>query len=129
MSGEDGKSSGSGSADPSHLFVPWSSHNPEISVRLAEIATACRGQDWIQRVFERSITLDTVGLVSFTTALATISRRELLATGGPRLFSLQKLVEVGHANIPRIRLVWGRVWQVLSKHCKQVALHCDLKVK
>ncbi|GMH26361.1 hypothetical protein Nepgr_028204 [Nepenthes gracilis] len=32
----------------------------------------------------------------------------------PRVFSLTKIVEVAHYNMNRIRLVWSRIWNVLS---------------
>jgi Sec7-like guanine-nucleotide exchange factor len=34
----------------------------------------------------------------------------------PRLFSLQKLVELAHFNMDRIRMVWARIWSLMAEH-------------
>lgn len=40
----------------------------------------------------------------------------------PRIFSLQKLVEVAHFNMERIRFVWSQIWGVMADHFKKVLL-------
>lgn len=52
-----------------------------------------------------------------------------LETPQPRVFSLQKLVEVADFNMTsRSRLVWANVWEVLSKHFAAVGLHDNTAV-
>ena len=47
----------------------------------------------------------------------------------PRVFSLQKLVEVADFNMTsRSRLVWANVWEVLSRHYAAVGLHENVAV-
>ena len=41
----------------------------------------------------------------------------------PRLFSLQKLVEISYYNMNRIRLEWSSLWDILGEHFNQVTLN------
>ncbi|PHJ16714.1 sec7 domain-containing protein [Cystoisospora suis] len=51
------------------------------------------------------------------------------AAASPRIFSLQKLVEVAHFNMDRIRFVWSRVWSILRHHFADACLHPCLPVR
>jgi brefeldin A-inhibited guanine nucleotide-exchange protein len=66
--------------------------------------------------------------VHFVTQLARVSKEELALPDQPRIFSLQKLVEVADYNMNRIRLVWSRIWKVLSSHFVEVILHPNQRV-
>ena len=61
-------------------------------------------------------------VVDFTTALCVVSADEV-AHEPPRIFSLQKLVELTSGNMDRIRIVWGKLWAVLSSHFVTVGSH------
>lgn len=52
----------------------------------------------------------------FVRALTAVSYDELRDARAPRVFSLTKIVEVAHFNMTRIRLVWSRIWAVLSEY-------------
>lgn len=39
----------------------------------------------------------------------------------PRLFSLQKLVEISYYNMNRIRLEWSALWDILGEHFNQAS--------
>lgn len=39
----------------------------------------------------------------------------------PRMFSLQKLVEISYYNMDRIRLEWSGIWTILGEHFNQVS--------
>lgn len=49
----------------------------------------------------------------------------MTAAGGPRLFSLQKVVECAYHNMPRIRLVWGKLWAVIAAQLVGASCHPD----
>ncbi|KAK9020617.1 hypothetical protein V6N11_010635 [Hibiscus sabdariffa] len=53
---------------------------------------------------------------------------ELQSPTDPRIFSLTKLVEIAHYNMNRIRLVWSRMWNVLSDFFVSVGLSENLSV-
>eukprot|EP00198_Chlamydomonas_reinhardtii_P013970 XP_001703307.1 SEC7/BIG-like ARF-GEF [Chlamydomonas reinhardtii] len=74
-------------------------------------------------LYARSTGLDGDAVVVFVRALCAVSREELDGSP-PRLYSLNRLVEVAGANAAsRIRLVWSRVWAVLSAHLVMAACH------
>uniref|UniRef100_A0A8B9ZF49 ARF guanine nucleotide exchange factor 2 n=1 Tax=Anas platyrhynchos TaxID=8839 RepID=A0A8B9ZF49_ANAPL len=45
---------------------------------------------------------------------------ELASPHHPRMFSLQKIVEISYYNMNRIRLQWSRIWQVIGDHFNKV---------
>ena len=42
---------------------------------------------------------------------------------------MQKLVEVTHYNMSRIRIVWSRIWAILGEHFQRVALRHEQQVR
>ena len=61
-------------------------------------------------------------------SLTSISLDELRDAKAPRVFSLTKIVEIAHYNMTRIRLVWGRIWSILSEYFITVGCHGNLAV-
>jgi brefeldin A-inhibited guanine nucleotide-exchange protein len=63
-------------------------------------------------------------IVNFVQALCDVSWEEIQSSGlsqHPRLFSLQKLVEISYYNMNRIRLEWSNLWDILGEHFNQVS--------
>ncbi|XP_052182190.1 brefeldin A-inhibited guanine nucleotide-exchange protein 5 isoform X2 [Diospyros lotus] len=79
------------------------------------------------QVFMNSVKLPSETVVEFFTALCTVSAEELKQTPA-RVFSLQKLVEISYFNMARIRMVWARIWSVLSNHFIFAGSHHDEKI-
>lgn len=46
----------------------------------------------------------------------------------PRIFSLQKIVEVTYHNMGRVRYVWSAMWSILSLHFAHAGIHSNPKV-
>ena len=61
-------------------------------------------------------------VVDFVTALCAVSMDELSNSSHPRMFSLQKIVEISYYNMGRIRLQWSRIWAVLGEHFNKVRI-------
>ncbi|XP_028786878.1 brefeldin A-inhibited guanine nucleotide-exchange protein 5-like [Neltuma alba] len=80
-----------------------------------------------EQVFINSVKLPSDSVVEFFTALCCVSAEELKQTP-PRVFSLQKLVEISYYNMARIRLVWARIWSVLANHFISVGSYHDEKI-
>jgi brefeldin A-inhibited guanine nucleotide-exchange protein len=58
-------------------------------------------------------------IVDFVRALCDVSWEEIQSSGlsqHPRLFSLQKLVDISYYNMSRIRLEWTNLWDILGAH-------------
>ncbi|KAH6767305.1 SEC7-like guanine nucleotide exchange family protein [Perilla frutescens var. hirtella] len=82
----------------------------------------------LNHIFAHSQRLNSEAIVAFVTALCKVSISELQSPTDPRVFSLTKIVEVAHYNMNRIRLVWSRIWSVLSEFFVAVGLSENLSV-
>lgn len=61
--------------------------------------------------------------VDFVRWLCAVSMDELASPHHPRMFSLQKIVEISYYNMSRIRLQWSRIWHVIGEHFNKVTAH------
>lgn len=82
----------------------------------------------LNHIFAQSQRLNSEAIVAFVEALCKVSMSELQSPTDPRVFSLTKIVEVAHYNMSRIRLVWSRIWNVLSDFFVSVGLSENLSV-
>lgn len=71
-------------------------------------------------IFNKTVYLDQESIVDFIKSLCEISRDELANKDAPRIFSLQKLVEVAEFNMNRVRIVWAKIWNIISEHLTEV---------
>lgn len=71
--------------------------------------------------------MESEAVVAFVKAMCAVSLEELEARC-PRVYTLAKIVEIAHFNMDRIRLVWGRIWNVLSEFFITVGLLRNLRV-
>ena len=74
----------------------------------------------VDRIFTGSVRLDGDAIVAFVRALCAVSLDELASVTRPRMYSLQKIVEISYYNMGRIRLQWSRIWQVVGDHFNTV---------
>ncbi|XP_024640128.1 brefeldin A-inhibited guanine nucleotide-exchange protein 1 isoform X2 [Medicago truncatula] len=82
----------------------------------------------LNHVFAHSQRLNGEAIVAFVKALCKVSISELQSLTDPRVFGLTKIVEIAHYNMNRIRLVWSRIWNVLSDFFVSVGLSENLSV-
>lgn len=73
----------------------------------------------VDKIFSNSIHLNSSAIEDFVRCLCIVSQDEI-ESPNPRMFSLQKLVEIAHFNMGRIRLVWSRIWCILADHFTKV---------
>ncbi|XP_053675895.1 brefeldin A-inhibited guanine nucleotide-exchange protein 1 [Anopheles nili] len=81
----------------------------------------------VDRIFTGSIRLDGDAIVDFVKALCQVSLDELTRPQ-PRMFSLQKIVEISYYNMGRIRLQWSRIWQILGEHFNAVGCNTNEEI-
>ncbi|KAL7016561.1 hypothetical protein ACKWTF_010064 [Chironomus riparius] len=81
----------------------------------------------VDRIFTGSIRLDGDAIVDFVKALCHVSLDELHGVQ-PRMFSLQKIVEISYYNMGRIRLQWSRIWQVLGDYFNMVGINANEEI-
>ncbi|WFD31856.1 guanine nucleotide exchange protein for ADP-robosylation factor [Malassezia sp. CBS 17886] len=80
------------------------------------------------RVFSTTPRLSGEAIVDFVQSLCDVSWEEIQSSGmsdNPRLFSLQKLVEISYYNMGRIRMEWSRLWAILGAHFNHVCCHVN----
>eukprot|EP01025_Chloroclados_australasicus_P037318 TRINITY_DN3805_c0_g1_i5.p1 TRINITY_DN3805_c0_g1~~TRINITY_DN3805_c0_g1_i5.p1 ORF type:complete len:1288 (-),score=132.71 TRINITY_DN3805_c0_g1_i5:189-4052(-) len=85
-------------------------------------------QQEINRLFVDSSQLDADAIVEFVKALCEVATEELRIVNAPRVFSLTKIVEIAHFNMMRIRLVWSRIWAILTDFFVAVGCHNNLQI-
>ncbi|SJX64808.1 probable SEC7-component of non-clathrin vesicle coat [Sporisorium reilianum f. sp. reilianum] len=82
-------------------------------------------------VFSSSASLSGTAIVDFVQALSDVSWEEIQSSGlteQPRMFSLQKLVEISYYNMGRIRMEWSNIWAILGEHFNMVCCHPNVHV-
>ena len=119
-SGMNGGGGGSGGANGSSNGVSTETLN-SLQVHLIDSSA-------IDRVFACSAHLDGEAIVDFVQALRQVSEQELASTSAPRVFSLQKMVEITYYNMGRIRVVWNRIWALLSEYFQRAGCHPHINV-
>ena len=108
---------------------PRSAHSfrPEVADETKSSAMV-RGVD---QIFTNTAKLSASGIVDFVQALTAVSWQEIQSSGNsdsPRMYSLQKLVEISYYNMTRVRIEWSRIWDVLGDHFNQVGCHNNTAV-
>ncbi|KAJ3152336.1 Brefeldin A-inhibited guanine nucleotide-exchange protein 2 [Geranomyces michiganensis] len=77
------------------------------------------------------VSMEEVGIDPLTTPVGAIpNSKTLQATGGaaPRMYLLQKIVEIAYYNMPRIRFEWTQIWRILQPYFNTVACHPNVMV-
>jgi brefeldin A-inhibited guanine nucleotide-exchange protein len=81
----------------------------------------------IDKLFAQSIALDATSIIDFIRALCAVSLEELEAPV-PRMFCLQRIVEISYYNMSRIRLEWGSIWQALRPYFNTVGCNVNSEI-
>ncbi|EPS35263.1 hypothetical protein H072_11451 [Dactylellina haptotyla CBS 200.50] len=77
----------------------------------------------VDKIFANSSKLNGDAIVHFVRALCEVSWQEVQSSASsenPRMFSLQKLVEISFYNMNRIRFEWSNIWAILGEHFNNV---------
>ncbi|CAN8073761.1 unnamed protein product [Agarophyton chilense] len=83
----------------------------------------------IERIFSNSSQLSPNGVADFCTALCTVALEELSEKPGPRIFCVQKIVEMAYYNMEsRTRLEWGRIWEQMGRFFASAMCHANRSV-
>ncbi|EAS07412.2 guanine nucleotide exchange factor (macronuclear) [Tetrahymena thermophila SB210] len=114
QNGADKRPSGSGRR-PSSLVLTDS----EWSLQQSYVES-----DYIDRIYAKSTQLDGESIQDFITALCQVSKDELTSKSQtPRIFSLQKIVEIAELNMDRVVIVWNRIWAIIRDHFAEAGCH------
>lgn len=100
----------------------------------AEVANESRSTDMVKitdRIFTGTAEMTGDAIIYFVRALSDVSWQEIQSSGNsdsPRMYSLQKLVEISYYNMTRVRFEWSNIWQVLGEHFNLVGCHSNTNV-
>lgn len=102
---------------------------------LADVAEESRSREVViavDRIFANTAKLNGDAIVHFVRALSEVSWQEIQSSGqsdNPRMFGLQKLVEISYYNMNRIRVEWSALWAILGEHFNQVCVIISISIK
>lgn len=82
----------------------------------------------IDMVFSNSKSLNQIAIVDLIKSMCTVSIEELDKEEGPRIFLLQKLVEVCDMNMNRARIEFSSMWKEMKDHISTVGSHTNEQV-
>ncbi|KAJ3129512.1 guanine nucleotide exchange protein for ADP-robosylation factor [Physocladia obscura] len=86
----------------------------------------------VDRVFGSSANLNGPAISEFVKAMCAASWEEItnssVASEYPRMYCLQRLVEMSYYNMKRIRVEWSGLWVILGDHFNQVGCHSNSQV-
>lgn len=85
----------------------------------------------VDRIFTNTANLNGDAIVHFARALTEISWDEIKVSGAhdtPRMYSLQKIVEISYYNMTRVRFEWTHIWDVLGEHFNKAGCHVNQTV-
>ncbi|KAI8821985.1 uncharacterized protein EV422DRAFT_586065 [Fimicolochytrium jonesii] len=111
-----------------------SSHGLTRTGYLQEAAAEASSQSMtvvVDRIFTGSVKLSGSAIVAFVKALCEVSWDEITFSSDrehPRMYCLQRLVEISYYNMKRIRVEWSNIWAILGDHFNQVGCHPNSNV-
>lgn len=82
----------------------------------------------IDRIFVNSVHLSWESLLEMIDFLCEISKEELKDVKKPKIFCLQKLIEVADFNMDRIKIIWSKVWNKIKDYFSTVGAHPNSKI-
>ena len=103
-------------------------HNQHLSAAVANLLTQTNLEVAMDKVFTNSANLSRESIVEFVKALSQVSSEEIESSGqlnNPRMFSLQKFVDVCYYNMSRIRLEWSQLWSIMGETFNAVGCHSN----
>ncbi|KAJ3355443.1 guanine nucleotide exchange protein for ADP-robosylation factor [Entophlyctis luteolus] len=87
----------------------------------------------VDKVFASSAKLNGNAITEFVKAMCIFSTEEISETSmgsseHPKMYCLQRLVEMSYYNMNRIRVEWSGLWSILGDHFNQVGCHTNTQV-
>ncbi|KAJ3359472.1 guanine nucleotide exchange protein for ADP-robosylation factor [Kappamyces sp. JEL0680] len=85
----------------------------------------------VDKIFTSSSRLSGTAIVHFVRALCEVSWDEISTSVDkeqPRMYCLQRLVEISYYNMKRIRVEWSNIWAILGQHFNQVGCYPNTNV-
>ncbi|KAI9144741.1 hypothetical protein BKA69DRAFT_732408 [Paraphysoderma sedebokerense] len=79
------------------------------------------------KVYKATVKLSGTAVIHFFRCICQVSVEEV-ESGSPRLYSLEKIVEIAYYNMNRIRFEWSQIWKLLQNHFNVMGCNSNPKV-
>lgn len=106
-------------------------HNQHLTAQASRLLTRTDLSVAMDKVFTNSAELSGEGIKDFVQALSAVASEEIESSGqssNPRMFSLQKVVDICYYNMSRIRLEWSQLWAIMGEIFNVVGCNPNLAV-
>ncbi|CAR24166.1 Arf family guanine nucleotide exchange factor SEC7 [Lachancea thermotolerans CBS 6340] len=106
-------------------------HNQILTPEISKYISSSHLVVLIDRIFTNSSNLTGAAIVEFIKALTEVSFEEIESSqnaASPRMFSIQKMVDVCYYNMDRIRLEWTPIWAVMGEAFNRIGTNPNLAV-
>lgn len=106
-------------------------HNQQLSIEGAQLLSRTELGVAMDKVFTNSSELTGGAIKHFVEALSQVATAEIDSSGqstNPRMFSLQKVVDVCYYNMNRIRLEWSQLWAIMGETFNKVGCNPNIAV-
>ncbi|CDR38317.1 CYFA0S02e00232g1_1 [Cyberlindnera fabianii] len=98
-------------------------HNQHLDPHIGQRLTSSEVSVAIDKIFTQSSQLNGTAIVEFIKALTEVAFEEIESSSDsttPRTFSLQKVIDVCHYNMGRIRVEYTNIWNVISEFFQKI---------
>ncbi|CDH10490.1 probable protein transport protein SEC7 [Zygosaccharomyces bailii ISA1307] len=106
-------------------------YNQALSPEISKFISSSELVVLMDHIFTRSSNLSGNAIVDFIKALTDVSLEEIESSqdaSTPRMFSLQKMVDVCYYNMDRIKVEWTPIWAVMGTAFNKIATNPNLAV-
>lgn len=106
-------------------------HNQKLAPEVADMLCSSNLGAAIDKVFANSASLNGESIVAFIKSLSEVALEEIESSGqsaNPRIFSLQKIVDICYYNMTRIRVEWSQLWAAMGEIFNYVGCHSNSNV-
>lgn len=117
-------------ATPSEL-AQEKHHNQTLSPEISKFISSSELVVLMDNIFTQSSKLSGNAIVDFIKALTDVSLEEVESSqdaSTPRMFSLQKMIDVCYYNMDRIKVEWTPIWAVMGAGFNKIATNANLAV-
>lgn len=106
-------------------------YNQTLSFEMSKVISSSDLVVLMDNIFSKSSELSGSAIVDFIKALTDVSLEEIESSqnaSNPRMFSLQKMIDVCYYNMDRIRLEWTPLWAVMGSAFNKIATNPNLHI-
>ncbi|QLQ82329.1 hypothetical protein HG537_0H00900 [Torulaspora globosa] len=117
-------------ATPSEL-AQEKHHNQSLSPEISKFISSSELVLLMDNIFTQSSKLSGNAIIDFIKALTDVSLEEVESSqdaSTPRMFSLQKMIDVCYYNMDRIKVEWTPIWAVMGAAFNKIATNPNLAV-